>query len=181
MRKSKVNSRSPKKNKEILIYKWKDKSNLNIYLRSNFISLRKGCNEKKIVLLLMSCFDTLLSILDMVSKFCIYNCRSNYAGENHGVVFSFSRDGDLKKIWVRLVNRKDWSPSNSSVIYIKHFEKKYLKMGEEKKRCHLDMSMKWVPTIFGLSTHAPSTTSALKTPIRIPQKYPKKCNVFADE
>ena len=63
--------------------------------------------KKRIVLLLMSCFDTWLSILDMVSKFCIYNCRSNYAGENHGVVFSFSRDGDLKKIWVRLVNRKD--------------------------------------------------------------------------
>ena len=38
-----------------------------------------------------------------------------------------------------------------------------------------------MPTIFGLSTHAPSTTSALKTPIRILQKYPKKRNVFADE
>ena len=64
------------------------------YLCSNFISLRKGCNEKEIVLLLISCFDTLLSILDMVNKCCIYNSRSNYAGEYHTVVFSFPRDDE---------------------------------------------------------------------------------------
>ena len=43
------------------------------------------------------------------------------------------------------------------------------------------MSMKPVPTIFDPSTHAPSTTSALKVPIRILQTSPKKHNVFADE
>ena len=117
----------------------------------------------------------------MVNKCCIYNCRSNYAVENHTVVFSFPRDDDLKKILVRFVNRKDWSPSNSSVICIKHFEKEYLKMGEGKKRCRLDMSMKPIPTLFDLSTHASSSTSALKAPIRIPRKSPKKRNVFADE
>ena len=47
-RKSKENSRFLSKYKEILIYKRGDKSNLNIYLTSNFISLRKGCNEKEI-------------------------------------------------------------------------------------------------------------------------------------
>ena len=31
-----------------LICKWKNKSNLNIYLLTNFILLRKGCNEKQI-------------------------------------------------------------------------------------------------------------------------------------
>ena len=41
--------------------------------------------------------------------------------------------------------------------------------------------MKTVPTIFDLSTHASSSTSALKALIRIPQKSPKNCNVFADE
>ena len=135
-----------------------------------------------IFLQLMSCFDTLLYILDMVNKCRIYNCRSNYAGENHTVNFSFPRDDDLKKIWVRFVNRKDWSPSNSSVICIKHFEKKYLKMGEGKNRCRLDMSMKPVPTIFDPSTHASSSAiSVLKAPIRIPRKSPKKRNVFAAE
>ena len=54
-------------------------------------------------------------------------------------------------------------------------------MGEEKKKCRLDMSIKPVPTIFDRSTHAFSSTSALKAPIRIPQKSPKKRNVFADE
>ena len=54
-------------------------------------------------------------------------------------------------------------------------------MEEGKKRCHLDMSMKPVPTIFDPSTHASSSTSALKVPIRIPRKSPKKRNVFADE
>ena len=102
----------------------------------------------------------ILLILDMVNKCCIYNCRSNCAGENHTVVFSFPRDDDLKKILVSFVNRKDWSPSNSGLIRTKHFENKYLKMRKGKKRCCLDMSMKPVPTIFDPSTHAFSNTSA---------------------
>ena len=47
LRKSKVNSRFLSKYKEILIYKWRDKSNLNIYLSSNFILLRKDVMKKK--------------------------------------------------------------------------------------------------------------------------------------
>ena len=54
-------------------------------------------------------------------------------------------------------------------------------MGEGKNRCCLDMSMKLVRTLFDPSTHASSSISALKAPIRIPQKSPKKRNVFADE
>ena len=123
----------------------------------------------------------ILFILDMVNKCCIYNCRSNCAGENHTVVFSFPRDDDLKKIFVSFVNRKDWSPSNSGLIRTKHFENKYLKMGKGKKRCRLDISMKPVPIIFDPSTHASSNTNALKAPIRIPRKSPKKRNVLADE
>ena len=37
-------------------------------------------------------------------------------------------------------------------------------MGEGKKRCHLDMSMKPVPTMFGQSTYASSYKSDLKAP-----------------
>ena len=54
-------------------------------------------------------------------------------------------------------------------------------MEEGKKSCCLDMGMKPVPTMFDPSTHASSSTSALKAPIRIPRKSPKKRNVFADE
>ena len=49
-------------------------------------------------------------------------------------------------------------------------------MGEGKKRSRLDMSMKPVRTIFDRSTHASSSSSALKAPIRIPRKFPKKRN-----
>ena len=42
------------------------------------------------------------------------------------------------------------------------FQKSCLKMGEGKKRCRLDMSMKPVRTIFDASTQASSSTSALK-------------------
>ena len=129
----------------------------------------------------MSCFGKLLPILDMVNKCCIYNRRCKYTGGNHTVVFSFPRDDDLKKIWVRFVNRKDCFLSNSSILCTKHFEKKYLKIGEGKKRFPLDMSMKPVPTIFDPSSHTSSSTSALKAPIKIPRKSPKKRNMFADE
>ena len=60
-------------------------------------------------------------------------------------------------------------------------KKKYLKMGGGKKRCRLHMNMKPVPTIFDPSTHASSSTSTLKVPFRIPRKFSKKRNVFADE
>ena len=45
------------------------------------------------------------------------------------VAFLFPCDNDLNIIWVRFINRKDWSPSNSRVTCNKHFEKKYLKKG----------------------------------------------------
>ena len=54
-------------------------------------------------------------------------------------------------------------------------------MGEGKKRCRLDLSMKPLPTIFDPSTQTSSSTSALKVPIRIPRKSPEKRNVFAEE
>ena len=56
-----------------------------------------------------------------------------------------------------------------------------MKIGEGKKRCRLDMSMKPVPTIFDPSSHTSSSTSALKAAIKIPRESPKKRNVFADE
>ena len=68
--------------------------NLNIYLCSNFISLRKGCNEKEIVLLLVFVFDTLLSISDIVNKCGIVTPTMLV---KITVVFSCPCDDDLKK------------------------------------------------------------------------------------
>ena len=53
------------------------------------------------------------------------DCRLNYAGEERKTVFSFPKEEMLRKIWIKFVNRKDWAPTPSSFICIKHFEEKY--------------------------------------------------------
>ena len=43
---------------------------------------------------------------------------------------------------MRFVNRKDWQPSSSSYICIKHFEEKYYKKVKNNRRYRLLMNMK---------------------------------------
>ena len=43
----------------------------------------------------------------MVYKCCIVDCRSNYAAEEANTVFSFPKDEDIRKRWIKFVNRKD--------------------------------------------------------------------------
>ena len=81
----------------------------------------------------------------MAYKCCIVTCRSNYAGEECTKVFPFPKEEDLKKRWIKFVNRKDWVPTSLSYICIKDFEEKYYKKG---KCYHLVLNMKPVPTIF---------------------------------
>ena len=63
----------------------------------------------------------------MVYKCCTVNCCSNYTGEKSTTVFSFPKEEDLKKRWIRFVNRKDWESTSSSYMCIKHEEKYYEK------------------------------------------------------
>ena len=84
----------------------------------------------------------------MVYKCCIVNCRSNHTGEESTAVFSFPKEEDLKKRWIRFVNRKDWESTSSSYTYVKHFEEKYYKKGKNSKRYRLAMNMKPVAAIF---------------------------------
>ena len=61
-------------------------------------------------------------------------------------VFGFPFDKpDLNQRWIKFVNRKDWKPTNSSVICMKHFESKYIKVG---KRARLLYDLSPVPTIY---------------------------------
>ena len=64
-------------------------------VKSEYLFMFKSYWEKDVMkkklFYYLSCFDTLLSILDMVNKCRIYNCHSNYAGESH-TVFSFPPD-----------------------------------------------------------------------------------------
>ena len=81
------------------------------------------------------------------------------------------------------MNRKDWKPTLSSYICIKHFEEKYYKKGENDKRFRLNKKLKPVPTIFDptkVSTSS-STVSNLTSPISIPRRSPTKRTYQEDE
>ena len=92
----------------------------------------------------------------MVNKFCVVGCRSNYKGEETVPVFSFPSDEDIRNRWIKFVNRKDWQPTSSAVICIKHFESKFLKKGEHEKRFKLIKTLKPIPTIYpALRKHRP--------------------------
>ena len=84
----------------------------------------------------------------MEYKCCMVNCRSNYAGEERSAVFYFPKEEDLKLRWTKFLNRKDWQPTSSSYICIKHFESKYYKKGEKDQRFRLMKELKPVPTIY---------------------------------
>ena len=108
----------------------------------------------------------------MVYKCCVVNCRSNYAGEDCTTVFSFPKDEHLRNRWIKFVNRKDWKPTSSSYICIKHFEEKYYKKGKNDKGFRLNKKLKPVPTIFDptkVSTSS-STVRNLRSPISIPRR-----------
>ena len=86
----------------------------------------------------------------MVFKCCVVNCRSNHAGEKNNR-FLFLKRRTFPKIWIKCVNRKDWEPTNSSYICIKHFENKYYQKGEGNKWFKLIKTLKPVPTVFDSS------------------------------
>ena len=96
----------------------------------------------------------------MVFKYCVVNCRSNYASEKKNPFFSFPKEEYLQKIWIKFVNRKDWEPTNSSFIYIKHFEDKYYQNGEGNKQFRLMKTLKPVPTTFDSSNPNYQNSSA---------------------
>ena len=54
----------------------------------------------------------------------------------------------LKLYWRRFVNRKDWKPTSSSYVCIKHFEEKYYKKGKNSTRYFLAINTKPVATMF---------------------------------
>ena len=91
-------------------------------------------------------------------------------------VFSFPKEEHLRKTWIKFVNRKDWESTNSSYIFIKHFEDKYYQKGEGNKRFRLIKTLKPVPTIFDPSNPNFWNSSACQatSPVSIPRKSPRK-------
>ena len=112
----------------------------------------------------------------MAYKCCAVDCRSNYAGEERATVFSFPKEESLHKIQIKFVNRKDWEPTPSSFISIKHFEKKYYRKGKNDKRYRLTKTLKPVPTIFNpnnIQTSQCSSSSHIISPVTVPRRSPR--------
>ena len=81
----------------------------------------------------------------MVNKCCVPKCHSGYSSVKRKVAsFHFPKDTGLKTAWIRFVNRKDWQPTENSVVCELHFEDKFLNKG---KRCTLK-NINPIPTIY---------------------------------
>ena len=80
------------------------------------------------------------------------------------------------KDMAKLVNRKDWEPTSSSYICIKHFEDKYYQREQGNKRFRLIKTLKPVQTIFDLSNPDFRNSSAYQatSPVSIPRKSSRK-------
>ena len=89
--------------------------------------------------------------------------------------YSFSKP-ELREKWIKFTNRRDWTPTASSVISEKHFHENALKRGKQR----LSLNWKWnpIPTIYGPS----SRKRLLNEPnIKSWRKSPKIRNVEPDQ
>lgn len=82
----------------------------------------------------------------MPDKCCVVGCRTNYAGGPKKSVFYFPNEEDLRKRWIRFVNRSNWTPSKHSVICVAHFEAKFVLPHEKKALLKWDLQP--VPSIY---------------------------------
>ena len=121
----------------------------------------------------------------MVCGCCIMNYRSNYTGEERTTVFSLLKEKDLKKRWIRFVNRKDWEPFLDiymhRTFYRKILHKYYI--GKKSKRYRLAINMKPAATIFGPKkvVNKNSVINEVTSPISIPRRTPRKRLYLEDQ
>ena len=80
----------------------------------------------------------------MVNRCAMTNCTIGYTKGLEKSFFHFPEDLELQIQWIYLANRKEWTPTSNSVIYVEHFESKYVKYG---KRCTLKWELHPIPTI----------------------------------
>lgn len=68
------------------------------------------------------------------TKCCVPGCRTNYnPAEGYITVFKFPVDKERREDWVRRIHRKDFTPTNYSVICIKHFKPEFIILNIEAK------------------------------------------------
>lgn len=57
----------------------------------------------------------------MPYRCCVPGCRGNYDEANKVSIFSFPKDLSLRDRWTKAIHRKDFSPSERSVVCERHF------------------------------------------------------------
>ncbi|GIX67310.1 hypothetical protein CEXT_741321, partial [Caerostris extrusa] len=65
--------------------------------------------------------------IKMVKKCCVPCCRSNYDPTVYISCFQFPKEEDRRNLWLKKINRKDYSPSSkNAIVCIKHFSEKFV-------------------------------------------------------
>lgn len=66
----------------------------------------------------------------MPRRCVVPGCKSNYdtslKTEPAVSTFTFPKSEERKKCWLRAIPRKCWTPTSSSAVCIKHFDKKHV-------------------------------------------------------
>ena len=105
----------------------------------------------------------------MVNKCVVFGCTSGNKSSGEKVsTFEFSfKSLELLKKWIKFVNCRDWKPTKSSVICIRHFKEEFLNRG---KRITLKKNLQPYPTIHtGKALKRPSTLQAVAVPCKAPK------------
>ena len=111
----------------------------------------------------------------MPNKCCVTGCRSNYEkAEGYVLIFKFPCDENLRKLWLKKIPRKNWTPGPQAVVCEVHFDEKFIskieeyidKDGQKKTfpRKRPVLSSNAVPTIFpNLPQYLSSSSGAERT------------------
>ena len=70
----------------------------------------------------------------MFNKWVAPKCESGYASNEKKQIAKFHlplKNAELKRQWIRVVNRRDWLATKHLVLCELHFEEKYLQQGEK--------------------------------------------------
>ena len=110
----------------------------------------------------------------IVNKCVVANCTSGYITGKNTPPFLLPEEHNVRSKWIYFVNRKDCQLRKYSVICIKHFESKFVKVG---KKCKLQWYLRPAPTvhpkIYG--------TDSILTALSLRRKSPVKRDIYGDE
>lgn len=86
----------------------------------------------------------------MPNKCASFGCCTNYdskkkcyrdaKGEKVSTFYFPLQLPNLLPLWVKFVNRAEWTPSKYSVLCEKHFEEKLIKRGKERNKLQWNLS-----------------------------------------